>query len=202
MYSQHDEEAVIDTLFPHVKAGTYVDIGAAGIADSNTYKYYQMGWRGLLVEPRPDAAEQLRKMRPRDIVAQVAISDFDGEVDMYHGGDLTRLTPRTAEEPTSLRCPCLTMTTLLQQYPQFRVTDFASVDVEGDEARLIASTDFRVFVPTVLIVEYNTAWRCADSRDEWEWRLLPFYEPVHANGVNAVYVRRAAEQDAGVRSSN
>lgn len=195
MYSQHDEEVVIDLLLPNVKRGRYVDIGAAGIADSNTYRYYQMGWSGLLVEPRPDATEELRALRPRDVVLQAAVLDYDGEVDMYmyQHGDLTRVRPRTPEESPAFRCPCLTMTTLLEQYPQFRSVDFASIDVEGEEGRVIGATDFRLFTPTVLIVEYNTAELCADSRGEWEDYLLPFYELVYENGVNAFYVRKASD---------
>lgn len=202
MYSQHDEEVVIDLLLPNVKRGRYVDIGAAGIADSNTYRYYQMGWSGLLVEPRPDAAQRLRILRPRDTVVEVAVGDADGEVAMYHSGDLTRMVPDTGGEPVAFRCSCLTMTSLLQQYPQFRVVDFASIDVEGEEEKLLASADFHLFKPTVLIVEYNTAGRCADSRSSWEPFVVPFYERVYENGVNAFYVRRAAERHAPAQNAS
>jgi len=191
MYAQLDEEAVIDLLFPNVKSGTYVDIGAGSVPESNTYKYYQMGWRGLLVEPRPDVVEELRTLRPRDVIVQAAIGDLDGEVEMYHCGTLTRLTPMGADEPVALRCPCLTMPTLLGRFPEFLAVNFASIDVEGAEEKVLSCTDFEAFRPDVLIVEYNTVGLSTDTREAWEPHLLPCYEPVYYNGVNGFYIRRA-----------
>ena len=110
---------------------------------------------------------------------------------MYHSGTLARLTPTTPDEPAAFRCRCLTMATLLSEHPQFRAVDFASIDVEGAEARILSITDFGIFRPTVLIVEYNTVGLSSDTRADWEPFLLGFYEPVHYNGVNGFYVRRA-----------
>ncbi|MFC1806478.1 FkbM family methyltransferase [Planctomycetota bacterium] len=191
MYAQNDEEAVIDLLFPNVKDGAYVDIGAGGIPESNTYKYYQMGWHGLLVEPRPDIVDGLRTLRPRDTIVQAAACDADGEVTMHADGNLTRLSPMEADEPGMFRCRGLTMATLLEEFPQFRAVHFASIDVEGAEERVLSSVDLEAFTPDLLIVEYNTAGVSTDTRDAWEPYLLPFYEPVYCNGVNGFYVRRA-----------
>lgn len=61
-YSQNDEERVILEYFgPHV--GTFADIGSNdGITFSNTRALAERGWKGILVEPDPNAFKKLQEL--------------------------------------------------------------------------------------------------------------------------------------------
>lgn len=53
---------------------TYLDVGAAyPVQGNNTYLLYYTGAKGVLVEPNPALAVQLRTVRPRDIVVEAGI---------------------------------------------------------------------------------------------------------------------------------
>jgi hypothetical protein len=68
---------------PYSHAGFYVDLGAFDpIRHSNTYAFYRRGWRGINVEPNPQAVERFRSLRPRDVNLNVAIGQ-DGRTGQY-----------------------------------------------------------------------------------------------------------------------
>jgi hypothetical protein len=64
---------------------TYLDIGANDPIDgNNTYFFYQLGYRGVLVEPNPAFEECLKSERPRDttLVAGIGVT-AERELDFY-----------------------------------------------------------------------------------------------------------------------
>lgn len=72
-----------------------VDIGAYdGLLGSNSFNFFQMGWDGLLVEPHPvsfkKAAANVKRFTDKGQsigLARVAVSDYDGEGQLYIFGD-------------------------------------------------------------------------------------------------------------------
>ena len=55
-------------------SGTYVDIGGfSPIKFSNTYKLYQKGWSGIVVEPNPVKTKNWKIIRPKDFVINAAL---------------------------------------------------------------------------------------------------------------------------------
>lgn len=73
--AQHGEDMFIAAMFPGVRDGFFIEAGAFdGYFYANTYALEAMGWRGLLVEPLPDRAEQARACRPGSRVVQAALS--------------------------------------------------------------------------------------------------------------------------------
>ncbi|MHB8285176.1 MAG: hypothetical protein ACYDD1_10915 [Caulobacteraceae bacterium] len=50
---------------------------------SNTYRLYRQGWRGLTIEPNPEAAESFRRLRPRDQHLVEGVSRSGGELTYY-----------------------------------------------------------------------------------------------------------------------
>ncbi|KAK3885264.1 hypothetical protein Pcinc_010507 [Petrolisthes cinctipes] len=69
-------ETVIRQLFVRKGPGVFVEVGAGqGVFKSHTvWLEALLGWRGLLVEPRPHAFSQLRRHR-KAIAAQACVSD-------------------------------------------------------------------------------------------------------------------------------
>ena len=83
MYCQHNEEELIAKYLSKVEKGVYVDVGAGYAKDlSNTYHLYLKGWKGLTIEPMLNMAAQHKEVRPNDINLQIAISNYDGEIEM------------------------------------------------------------------------------------------------------------------------
>ncbi len=79
-YSQLGEQQVILNVLsrmPGYKTDlpkTYLDIGGFDpIQGSNTYRLYQLGWTGLIVEPTPAKTKGWARIRPSDTVMTAAV---------------------------------------------------------------------------------------------------------------------------------
>lgn len=60
-YSQNNEQQVIEEYFKG-QQGAFCDIGANdGMTLSNTRRLYELGWRGVCVEPSPSAFKKLKQ---------------------------------------------------------------------------------------------------------------------------------------------
>ncbi len=74
-YSQSGEDVVVDSILNRQKKGFYVDIGAFHPkVFSNTYLFYKRGWRGVCVEPNPEAKWKFEMVRPRDTFVNVGVT--------------------------------------------------------------------------------------------------------------------------------
>jgi FkbM family methyltransferase len=86
-YSQtHEEEFILD-YFSDTPIGKFIDIGAYHVETfSNTRALYLLGWSGILVEPSPvqfNAIYEHYKNEPRITTLNVAVGDYNGELDFY-----------------------------------------------------------------------------------------------------------------------
>ncbi|MBF2073932.1 MAG: FkbM family methyltransferase [Synechococcales cyanobacterium C42_A2020_086] len=179
-------------LYLNFTSGFFIEAGANnGIAQSNTlfFEKYRK-WKGLLIEPIPELAEQCRINRPDCIVENCALVPFDydkPDVEMYYcnlmslvkgaqkseADDLIHVEKGRAVqgiESYELRVPARTLTSILDQH-QIETIDFLSLDVEGFELNVLQGLDFNRYKPTFLLVE-------ARFREEIDAFLSPFYEPI------------------------
>ena len=73
-YSQEGEDMVLYRIFEKQKSGFYVDIGAYHPKRfSNTYFFYKRGWRGINIEPNPEAIKLFKKYRVGDINLEMGV---------------------------------------------------------------------------------------------------------------------------------
>ena len=78
-YSQEGEDMVLERIFAGKKGGFYVDVGAHHPRRfSNTYFFYRKGWKGINIEPNPEAIHAFQSDRKRDTNLQCGISDRPG----------------------------------------------------------------------------------------------------------------------------
>src|SRR5262245_5522584 len=83
-YSQEGEDLLLRRILNGQQKGFYVDVGAHHpMRYSNTYLFYKLGWRGINVDAMPGSMELFRKVRPRDINVEAAISET-GEILKYY----------------------------------------------------------------------------------------------------------------------
>jgi hypothetical protein len=81
-FSQRGEDLLSLALLRNkgITKPSYVDIGANHPTRlSNTYLMYLLGGRGMIIEPDPDAAEAIRRTRPRDITINAGVATDEDE---------------------------------------------------------------------------------------------------------------------------
>ena len=194
-FSRNKIENLIDKYLnknPDREIGTYVDLGANhAIKNSNTFYYYVRGWRGILVEPYPRHVKTLEKIRPRDIIIPKAIMDYNGIVEMnYNVVEKLNLEKHFKHKKKSnlYSVDCITIDSLIKEYPNFSKPDFLSIDIEGSEKKALSKCDFTKFKPKLICIEYKT--KKYNFRKDWEFFLLPYYELKDTITYDAIYLRK------------
>jgi FkbM family methyltransferase len=165
-YAQEGEDLILERLFERRREGFYVDVGAHHPKRfSNTQLFYRRGWRGINIEPNPQAAALFRRARPRDVNLTLAISEREGTA-TYHMFDesaLNTLDTALAQERHRTSGYRLTgrqeiavspLRTVIERWlPAGGQIDFLSIDVEGHEMSVLRSADWQRHRPKVVVVE-------------------------------------------------
>jgi FkbM family methyltransferase len=165
-YSQDGEDMLLRRLFERQRKGFYVDVGAHHpYRFSNTCYFHRRGWRGVNIDPNPDAIEAFRRERPSDINVCVGISDSPGDLNFYFFNEpaLNTFDASLAAEREKLPGYRLLEKrtiavkrlddVLLQYLSQGQKVDFLSVDVEGTDLAVLRSNNWARFRPRILLVE-------------------------------------------------
>lgn len=107
----------------------------------------------LLVEPNPPAFQQLRanyaEFADRVAFENAAISDVSGEAILYFDAPLSehasllREVTEQAGDVQATKIPCMTLTALFEKHDLLQAdVDWLVIDTEGNDAKIILSTDF------------------------------------------------------------
>lgn len=174
---QCNEVEKIRPLLPgNLQDATYVDVGAADPVEcSNTYAFYEEGWRGLLVEPVPTFWYNLLRCRPRDHLMPIAASNCTGVGRLRLCGPCSSLRP---DWDIATHAECLvhvdTLANILADHADIRDRcQLCSIDVEGHERQVLEGIDWATFHPAVFVIEYrrfaeNDPGNAEDLSGEWE----------------------------------
>lgn len=200
--SQEDEEGYIANLISE-GIGTYVDVGACHpIECSNTWRLYQQGWSGLLIEPNPMYWYGLLTIRPRDRLFPVAIADFRGtdELRCYHSVSSLR-EDWPIKETERIRVDVWPLRDVLEMFPEIRdACKVCSIDVEGCEGHVLRSIDWETFRPEVFVVEYRWYDPLSyghDMSSDWSDVLIRNgYMKWHQTGINQIWLRDSLHETA------
>lgn len=165
-YSQEGEDRVLSRFLEGRKAGFYVDVGAHHpIRFSNTFLFYERGWRGINIEPSPNAIGQFNQKRRRDINVEKGVGETPAELTYYMFDDpalntFDKALMQERETQTPYRVVGTTRvmverleTLLRENLPQGQMIDFMSVDVEGFDLQVLHSNDWRRYRPEFVLVE-------------------------------------------------
>ena len=169
-WSQHEEDGFLAReLAGSIQDGYYVDVGANHPARlSNTYRLYNLGMRGLCIEPNEMLCELIARYRAEDEVVAVAVGPEEKLVRFY---ELARHDFSTfSEEEYKSRIahghrlrraaykPVFRLSTILQSCrPPGRTRfELLSVDTEGWDEMVLRSNDWQQFRPRLIAVEANT----------------------------------------------
>jgi len=209
MYSQYGEDDLIDKYLDISKPGLYIDIGAGDpIELSNTYKLYEKGWKGLLVEPSDIFISRLLRKREKDKLYPGAILDYNGKVQLAFHKDMGVVekswlfykykTKLLEEHPKDSEffiqdIDCITFDKLLEKFPEFIDAQFLSVDVEGTEGLVFKGLDFNKFKPKLLCIEWTM--HSKDERSSFEPYVLEYYNYAEQTTGNILYVRKLEDKN-------
>ncbi len=159
------EDLIIADLFKHlgVKKPTYIDIGAYHpVYGSNTYYFYRLGSRGVLVEPNSQMCLKSRSARPRDVCIDAGVGRDDGSIDFYSFTRDTRNTfskeealswqKTSGEVPTISKKKVVSINKLINDFFPDSSPDLVSIDTEGYELEILNGFDWSS-MPKVFCIE-------------------------------------------------
>ena len=147
-------------------SGFYVDVGAHHpIRFSNTYYFYERGWRGINVEPAPNAIAQFDRIRPRDVNVALGVAEAPGRMTYYvfdeqalNTFDAALARDREASTPYHVvRTETVAVerleAILRDKLPPGQAIDFMSIDVEGLDLQVLRSNDWAAYRPQFVLAE-------------------------------------------------
>jgi len=187
-------------FFDLSRPGFFVEVGANQPQhDSQTWRFEQAGWTGILVEPQPDLAERLRGARRARVVAAACSSPANAGTRMrlFLSGPLssfkrdlavTGIVPRAA-----IDVPVRTLDNILIEADAPSPIDFVSIDVEGHEVEVLNGFDLTRWRPRLLLIEDHVT-NLATHR----FLTRAGYRLMRRTGLNGWYVPRADAPRVGL----
>jgi FkbM family methyltransferase len=196
-YAQNFEDVLLHRALKHVEGGFYIDIGAQdATTDSVSRGFYELGWRGVHVEPVPAYAEKLRQERPGDTVLEVAISRTRGRLSFFNIPD-TGISTGELELAQTHRAAGFDVRLIeVESQPLSDILDANStrdihwlkIDVEGMERQVIESWAPSAVRPWIVVIESTQPGTTQPAHQTWEPQLCALgYDFVYFDGLNRFY---------------
>lgn len=197
-YAQNFEDVMLWRALGHVQSGFYVDVGAQRPdVDSVTRLFYDLGWRGINIEPVEQWHRELVDRRPRDINVNVAAGRSEGEIELRVFSDtglstaVDAFASDHAERGFVPEIRQVRVRTLQSICEEFHVAPihFLKIDVEGFECDVLAGLDLDRVRPWVVVVEATLPNSRITNFEAWEGILLGAdYQFAYFDGLNRFYV--------------
>lgn len=181
--------------------GVFVEVGAYDpVFQSQTLHLELTGWTGLLVEPVPEFAENLRRARQAQVVQCACVAPAaagTGRVALLErrGSSTIVFNPRKVRpEDMVIEVPAATLDSVLEG-AGLSTIDFLSVDVEGAEPDVLKGVTLSRFQPKLVVVDDRERFgeTCAVMRQG-------NYHLVRRTGHNAWFVPQEAARHLSVRA--
>lgn len=210
-YAQNLEDVILNRVFQDRAEGFYVDVGAHHPEEFSVTKYfYELGWRGVNIEPIKDSCELIAENRPRDITLNVACGDQHGFLTIFslegypeYASLEERIVIAAGQSQharvLTQKVEVFTLAEICEQYCRDHI-DFLKIDVEGWERQVLAGADWNRFRPTILVIEatepraaYVSNWDEPEANTTWrEWEEIltkARYFFTYFDGLNRYYLR-------------
>lgn len=165
-YSQEGEDLVLARFFHGVERGFFVDVGAHHpMRFSNTYLFYQKGWRGINIDATPGSMKEFNRIRPHDINLEIPVSDKSQTLtyNMFNDPALNTFSESEASRKNDIpgyeiiekrELQTQTLGHILDAHlPDNTKINFLSVDVEGMDMAVLGSNDWDKYRPEMVLAE-------------------------------------------------
>jgi FkbM family methyltransferase len=195
------EDELKEAFFAHSRSGYFVEVGANDPQDlSQTWHLEQRGWTGILVEPQPELAAELRRRRAARVFAVACSSPEHAGTDMvlHLAGIHSSLDPAlnisTVSAHGSIKVPVRALDDILSEAGAPIPLDLLSIDVEGLEIDVLRGLALERWRPRLILVEdlaMNLRLHRYLRRHGYKW--------VRRTGLNSWYVPAADPTHVGPR---
>ena len=153
------EMRLVAAFFGDTK-GYFVEVGANEPRErSQTWHLEQAGWTGILIEPQPDLARELRARRLAKVFAVACSSPENAgrTLPLHVAGPLSsldreRMAPGATPE-TVIEVPIRTLDSVFEEAGAPAQFDFLSIDVEGHEIEVLRGFDIARWRPRLILLE-------------------------------------------------
>lgn len=203
-YSQFGEDASVASYMRVIGRSCrhYLDIGANDpVLHSNSYLFYRDGGSGVLVEANPVIARRIRRKRPRDIVVnkgvvpegsgtmQLHVMDMDGLSTLSEEWRETVAEEGLAAEANVVTVSVIGINDLLFQHSPGKQIDFASLDIEGMDFKVLQAWDFDRWRPYLFCIETANVSGKGYRRNEDFGALMESrgYSPLFNTFANTIF---------------
>lgn len=197
-HSINCEDVILRRMFPGRDTGFFVDVGAEHPRLGNDFfSLYQLGWRGVNIEPNAAYFRLLVAERPGDQTLQLLLSDTAGQDVTFHVVEDTGLSTLDGAEAEAAAARGHTVHDRPMRTATLRDVlatlnpphiDVLKVDVEGAEEQVLRGNDWSRFRPSLLLVE-ATYPQSPRRRPTGVRAMLEAqgYRHVHFDGLNDFY---------------
>ena len=199
VYPDDQEDALKADFFGALRDGYFVEVGAnEPRRASQTWTFEQLGWRGILIEPQPDLAQQLARERNAQVVAAACSSPENDGCNMTlrlagpHSSVNDRLVAPGAQPQGTIEVPVRTLDAILRQASAPAPVDFVSIDVEGHELDVLQGFDLEQWQPRLVLIEDHLA-----SLSPHRHLTHARYRLIRRTGFNSWYVPEEAAPRLG-----
>ena len=200
--SQYKQDQFLyENFFKNVTDGFFIDIGASEPEDqNNTFFFEDLGWNGILIEPRKQEFENLKNKR-KSPVENVAIYKEAGIFKFLScNGYIKGLSGLLCEQKPEhlnrifnellthgksveiIEVQTITLQDIIKKY-QCNKIDYLSLDVEGAEYCILKTIDFKNIKIKSISVENNY-----QSNDVYELLLSNNFRKVTSLGCDDIYI--------------
>ena len=204
-FSQQGEDIVLYHVLHEllkIATPTYMDVGAAyPVRGNNTYLLYTTGARGVLVEPNPTLAAELRRHRPGDTIVEAGIGVnsttaanyyvIKGEpmLNTFSPEQVAHLQRGKAESVVErvVTMPLLNLNRVIDEHLG-RTPDLLSTDVEGLDEAIIRTLDVSRFRPAAICAEAIPTMKSGRSSGLTRYLASKGYIPRGGSVYNTIYV--------------
>ncbi|MGD0024220.1 MAG: FkbM family methyltransferase [Xanthobacteraceae bacterium] len=159
VYSPDAETDLKGLFFGQLEQGYFVEVGANHPHyGSQTFDLEQRGWIGVLVEPQPDLADDLRRQRSAKVFAEACSSRRNSGRNMTlnlaggHSSFNPKLNLAEVKPHGTIEVPARTLNEILIEAAAPRI-DFISIDVEGHELDVLDGFELTRWKPRLILIE-------------------------------------------------
>ena len=195
------EQELVRAFFEGAQSGFFVEVGAnRPRRESQTWHLEQLGWTGILIEPQPDLADELRRARSAKVFAAACSSPANAgwHMPLHVAGALSSLDPERmapgAVAEWIIEVPIRTLDDILIAGEAPARFDFLSIDVEGHELEVLSGFDLRRWRPSLILLEDHVG-----SLDKHRFLKRAGYRLIRRFENNGWYVPDDAQVGVGLR---
>jgi len=166
-FSQCGEDLIVKFIFDNLQIShpTYIDIGAHHpFYLSNTALFYELGSRGINIEPDPVLFKEFLAHRKNDVNLNIGISNENGYADFYliSSPTLNTFSKEEAENYKTqgdysitnvIKIPISTFKKIIDEQNNEKYPDFLNIDAEGVDELIVTSLDYTQNYPIVICLE-------------------------------------------------